>query len=221
MKIILLHGPGEVGKRAEALRIRKQFSPDAVAIVDLKQDGVDKLEMALTAVSLFESGPRLVVAENAPDKLDLSLLPAVGENLTLLIIAGAPKFTTSLLQSVAKVRAKAYSFEGEKETSIFPYLDGLIEQKKEAFAELQKLLADFAGAYILTMVYYGLRRNILPLPASPFARKKIEAQKHRFGFSDWERFYKLTLQTEFAIKSGKVTEELGLVRLTQAFVARA
>lgn len=216
MKIIVLHGPGEVGKRGEALRVRRQFAPDAVSIIDLKQDGVDKLEMVLTSVSLFENGPRLVVLENTPDKLDLSTLPRAGDNFTLLVIAGAPKAATALLQSAGNLRAKIFSFEGEKETSIFPYLDSLMEQRKQAFPELQKLLSSCEPMYILTMVYYALRRNILPLPSSPFARKKIETQKRRFNMSDWGRFYKLALQAEFAIKSGKIPEELGLIRLTQA-----
>lgn len=218
MKIIVLHGPGEVGKRAEALRIRKQFSPDATAVLDLKQDGLDKLEMALSSVSLFESGLRLVVVENAPDKLDLTTLTQVGDEVHLLVIAGSPKAATSLMQSSGKIKAKVLSFEGERELSVFPYLDNLIEQKKEAHVELQKLLSEYGGMYVLTMVYYGLRRNILPLPASSFAAKKISSQKGRFDMAGWEKFYRLAILTEFNIKSGKISEDLGLLRLTQAII---
>lgn len=217
MKIIVLHGPGEMGKRAEALRIRKQFSPDATTIVDLNQEGIQKLEMALNSVSLFDNGPRLVVAENVSDKLDVSSISAE-DTLTLLVIAGTLKATSLLLQSAVKMKAKVLAFEGEKELSVFPYLDYLMEQKKQALSEVTKLLSEYGAMYVLTMIYYGLRRNILPLPASPFARKKIEQQKKRFGTEDWENFYHLALTTEFNIKNGKIPEELGIVRLTQAII---
>lgn len=217
MKIILLHGPGEVGKRVEGLRVRKQFTADMTVLVDLKQDSLEKLEWALTSVPMFESGPRIVVAENVPEKLDLSTLPTGAEDLTFLLLSGSLKSTSTLLQSAQKLMAKAYSFEGEKELSVFPFLDKLIEQKKEAFAELEKLLSEYEWMYVLTMVYYGLRRNILPLPASSFARGKIEMQKRKFKLEDFENFYKFTLETEFSIKMGKIPPDIGLARLVQAF----
>lgn len=217
MKTVLLHGPGEMGKRAEGLRIRKQFTPDAIAVVDLKQDGVDKLEMALTAVSLFESGSRLVVAENAPDKLDLSSLPSGDGGLTLLLLSGSLKPTSTLWQSAQKLKAKIYSFAGEKELSVFPFLDCLLELKKGAFLELGKLLSEYEWVYVLTMVYYGLRRNILPLPSSSYARNKIEMQKRKFKLEDFTNLYRLTLETEFSIKMGKIPPDVGLTRLVQGF----
>lgn len=217
MKMILLHGPGEIGKRTESLRIRKQFSPDCVTLLDLKQDGQDRLEVALTLVPLFESSERLVVVENAPDKLDLSTLPRGGESLTLLLLSGSLKSTSTLLQSAQKIRAKIYSFEGEKELSVFPFLDCLLERKKETFSELKKLLSEYEWVYVLTMVYYGLRRNILPLPASSYARSKIETQKRKFKLEDFENLYRLTLETEFAIKMGKIPPDVGLTRLVQEF----
>lgn len=217
MKMILLHGPGEVGKRTESLRLRKMFSSECVTLLDLKQEGLDKLEVALASVPLFESSQRLVVAENVPEKLDLSTLSAGGEDLTLLLLSGSLKSTSPLLQSAQKQKAKIYSFEGEKELSVFPFLDCLLEWKKEAFLELKKLLAEYEWIYILTMVYYGLRRNILPLPASSYARSKIETQKRKFKLEDFENLYRLTLETEFAIKMGKIPPDVGLTRLVQEF----
>lgn len=217
MKVILLHGPGEVGKRTESLRLRKLFSPECVTLLDLKQEGLDKLEVALASVPLFDSSQRLVVAENAPDKLDLTTLPQGSEETTLLLLSGTLKAASALLQSAQKQKAKIYSFEGEKELSVFPFLDCLLERKKEAFLELKKLLAEYEWVYILTMVYYGLRRNILPLPTSSYARSKIESQKRKFSFDDFTTLYELTLTWEFAIKSGKVTPDIGLTRLVQGF----
>ncbi len=219
MKIILLYGPGEVGKRTESLRIRKQFPTDATVLVDLKQDSLEKLEWALTSVPMFENGPRLVVADNAPDKLDLSVLPLGAENLTLLLLSGSLKSTATLLQSAQKQKANIFVFEGEKELSVFPFLDSLLEGKQEAFPQLEKLLSEYEWVYIITMVYYGLRRNILPLPASSYARSKIENQKRKHDLKDWESFYRISLETEFSIKSGSVPAEVGLTLLTSKITA--
>jgi len=217
VKIIVLHGPGEVGKRTEALRIRKQFPTDMTVLVDLKQDSLEKLEWALTSVPMFGSGPRLVVSDNTPDKLDLSVLPLGADDLTFLLLSGPLKSASSLLQSAQKQKAKIFVFEGEKELSVFPFLDCLLDRKKEAFSQLEKLTSEYEWVYILTMVYYGLRRNILPLPASSYARGKIEVQKRKFKLEDFENLYKFTLDTEFSIKMGKIPPDIGLARLVQKF----
>lgn len=219
MKIIVLYGPGEVGKRTEALKIRKQFSPEDITVVDSKQSSQDSVQNILQSTQLFSVGKRLVVYDNVSEKLDLSHLTSGEETLTLLILAASLRNDSMLLQSAKKVKAALMQFEGEREVSAFPFLDALIEKKKTCFLELEKLLDEYGGIYVLSMIFYLLRRNILPLPPSPFAQKKIMQQKKGYSFTDWKRLYQLTLETEFKIKSGLINERVGLTGLALSFTS--
>lgn len=220
MKIVILHGPGEVRKRAEALRIKKQYPPDNISQLDLKVASPANLEVQLTSSPLFVTGEGLLVVENVPDKLDLQEFKSSDDNLTLLLLAGTPRADSLLLQSAKKMGAKIYLFEGEKELTAFPFLDSLLEGNKRAFVELEKLLSEYGAMYILAMIYYGLRRNLLPLPPSLFLKKKIVQQKQRYQEGDWAKLYYLTLQTEFAIKEGFAPERIGLTGLVEAIISR-
>lgn len=219
MKTILLYGPGEVGKRTENLRIKKQFLPEDITTVDLKQGSLDSLQNAVRSVQLFSTNKRLVIGENVSDKFDLTLFTFREESLTLLLLANLLRSDATLLQSAKKIKAQVFNFEGEKEVLAFPFLDALIEKKKSAFVELEKLLDGYGGMYILSMIFYLLRRNILPLPSSPFAQNKILQQKKKHTHKDWIRFYQLTLETEFKIKSGLIGEKLGLTNLVNKFTS--
>lgn len=218
MKIILLYGPGEIGKRNEVLRLRKQFVGSVIRL-DFKEVGLKNLEMELVSRSLFEAGPRLVIVDNTPDNLDVQTFKGTDENLTLLLVAASPKAESSLMQSVKNVAGKIVPFEGEKELTAFPFLDALIEQRKQALLELHRLLEEYGGMYVLSMIYYLLRRNLLPPPASDFMKKKVNLQKQKYTSSDWQRLYLAALQTEFAIKNGVTSEQLGLIRLTEKIIS--
>lgn len=220
MNIILLYGPGEVGKRNYLLKIKKNFPPDQISQIDLKQDNPADLDLKISSGSLFESGERLIVVENVPDKMDLEIVKKITGEITLILVADHPLQTSPILQTAKKLGAKIYSFEGEKELTAFPFLDNLIEGKKEVFLELNKLLAGYGTMYILTMIYYLLRRNILPLPASDFMRKKIQKQKQGIALKDFQKFYFLTLETEFKIKSGLASDKIALISLVGNFIGQ-
>lgn len=217
MKIILLYGVGEVAKRNEALKIKKQFTPEDISQLDLKQTSVKDVEVQLASPSLFSAGPRLVVVENPPENLDLVKLNTSDNSVTLLLLAAGPKTGSLLLASAKKLSAKLLLFEGEKELSAFPFLDTLIEQKKQSFLELEKLLEEYGAMYALSMIYYLLRRNFLP-QKSAFMQEKIARQKKRYDISDFIKFYSLALQTEFEIKRGNLNERLGLELLVQEII---
>lgn len=218
MKIILLHGPAEVGKRNFALKLKKQFSPEDISQIDFKQSSLNNLGVEISSPSLFSSSQRLLVVENVPDSLDLLKLKAGDDNLTLLLLAANPKADSPLFVSTKKLEAKTYLFEGEKEVSAFPFLDALIEQRKQAFLELEKLLSGFGAMYVLTMVYYLLRRNFLPSKPG-FMQEKVLKQKKKYQNCDFEKFYYFTLKTEFDIKSGNLDEGVGLGILVQKIIS--
>lgn len=218
MKIILLYGPGEVGKRNYLLKIKKEFSPDQISHIDLKQDNLADLELKISSGFLFENGERVVIVENVPDTMDLEAVKKTTGKVTLVLLAVHPPPLALILQTAKKAGANIYSFEGDRELTAFPFLDNLIEGKKEAFLELEKLFLKYGAMYVLTMIYYLLRRNILPVPSSDFMRKKIQKQKQAFNLKDFEKFYQKTLETEFKIKNGLIDDKIALTFLVRNFI---
>ncbi|KKS14133.1 hypothetical protein A2617_00465 [Candidatus Daviesbacteria bacterium RIFOXYD1_FULL_41_10] len=219
MKIILLVGPGEVSKRNELLKIKRQYPPENISQIDLKTQDASVLEVGLASSGLFETGAKLVIGENVPDKLDLKKINLGTGETTLVMVADSPKATSKLLESAKALKAQVLSFEGEKETSMFPFLDKLIEQKKEALIELEKYREEWGSMYVITMVYYLLRRNILPLPQSAYAAGKIKEQKKKYSLQNFTKLYYLAIQAEYNIKNGDMDEKGALTRLAYSFIS--
>lgn len=219
MKIIVLYGSGETAKRNEALRLKKLFLKDDIFEIDLKSTSSNELQKVLISTPLFVSDQRLVLAENVPETIDLQKLKSKDDNLTLVLVASSLRLDSTFLKSAKLTGVKIYLFEGEKELTAFPFLDALIEQKKTAFIELKKLFSEYGGMYILAMIYYLLRRNILPLPKSLFIQGKIKTQKQKYRLQDFEFLYQLVLITEFKIKTGVMPEDLSLSYLTEKIIS--
>lgn len=218
MKIIVLCGPGEVNKRNEMLNIKQKFSSEAIYSFDLSLNNIQDIDACLTSQSLFSSLEKLIIIENMSDGFDLKKLVKKDNSATLIVLTSNPKTTSTLITSACEINAKIMNFEAEKEISAFAYLDALIEKKQEAFFEMQKLLSIYGGMYILAMIYYLLRRNLLPLPSSSFMQKKINSQKQNLGTADFEKLYLMALNTDFNIKTGNLTENIALTKLTQEFI---
>ncbi len=228
MKLILLYGLGEVAKRDALLKVKAKFPTDAVFTIDLKQAGDKELSDLLSSSPLFVT-ERLVVAENAPTNLDISKFPQ-SDGLTVVLVAGTLQTNSILLKAAKEAKAQIATFEADKEVNAFNYLDALIEGRKQvAFMELDKLLKEHGGIYVLSMIYYLLRRNLLPMPKSEFMAKKVTGQKNhllsrhperaqRVEGSIWSELYKKTLETEYKIKSGLIDDVTALTTLTQNFI---
>ena len=217
MIIVVLHGAGEVSKRLYLSRLKAKYDAQSIEVVDFKQSSLQALNTLINSGSLF-SDKRLIVVENTPDSFNLGELTTGDDSVNLVLVAASPDSSKPLLKSAAEKKVVIMPFEGEKETSAFPFLDALLEGKKSAFVELEKLREEYGWVYVLTMIYYALRRNLLPLPSSGFMQKKVIAQKSRFEDKIWPKLYEKTLQTEYAIKSGLLYERLGLTKLVHFFM---
>lgn len=220
--IILLHGPGETGKRDELVKIKSKFNPEAVTFLDLQKSADWELKNALRSIPLFVADA-LVVAENIPTPFELEkILPEkLEDSVTLVLIVSSTLPSSSrIIKYVSSKGGKIFTFEAEKEASVFPYLDNLIEGKPQSFLELKNLQREYGSMYLLSMIYYLLRRNFLPLPASSFMQNKIKNQKSKVSLKRWEELYKFTLDTEYKIKTGLLEEGLAMDLLTQRFLKR-
>ena len=80
--------------------------------------------------------------------------------------------------------------------------------------QLDGLLKEYGSQYILTMIFFMLRRLVNPpknLP--PFVIKKIEAQRKNFDQEKIKELYKNGIETDFKIKRGLLEEKMGLTLL--------
>lgn len=217
--MILLHGLGEVAKRNQLLQIKKSYPSDAVTVVDFKQAGLGQVKMVLSSGSLFAE-KRLLIVENVPDDLDVSELTGGDESVEVVLVAGSPSATKPILKTAQQSKVRVMAFEGDKEVSAFPFLDALLEKRPEAYGELEKLLEEYGEMYVITMIYYALRRNLLPLPASDFAKKKIIQQKKNYTEQDFARLYKKVIEIENGFKSGTVDSHAALTTLVAEFLVK-
>lgn len=216
MNVYILTGPGEVGKRQHLLQIKRQFDKTAITEYDLKTHDLTTVKDALLSTPLF-TNTKLVILENPPAALNLAEFTFFYQ-LTLVVLIQQLPVSSSLFKSAKEVKAKFIDFAPQKELSSFPFIDALIEKKGTALFELMKLLEQYGAMYVFSMIYYLLRRNILPLPKNNFTSKKIAVQKRKYKLTDFTIMYQKTLETEYKIKSGLISDTLGLTRLVQSYI---
>ena len=214
--ITLIHGTDQVLVLNKLLEI-KQSNPDA-EISEFEGSEID-LKLEFRTSNLF-SDKRLIIINNPDMKLNLlQLQEQNGVDVVLLFSKPLP-LASEILKVVKEKKGVVFEFKERQDISIFPFLDALIEKKKKAFLELDKLLNIFGSQYILTMIFYSLRKLILPSKSSsPFAKQKIEQQKKLRSLDDLERLYKETLDLDFKIKKGAVENKIGLTLLVQKFLS--
>lgn len=217
MKVIALFGPGETAKREHLFKIKKSFDLDSSKSLDLKKSSISDLVVELSSPSLFETGERLIVVENISESVDIDSLPN-SENTTMVLVASGIKTGSVLDKSLQKTKAQIVKFEAEKELNAFPFVDAFLEKKNTAFLELEKLMKEYGFMYVLTMVYYGLRRNFQPPSKSDFMRQKVTKQKSLNDAKRLKDLYLLTLQTEYEIKSGKIPEDIAIFSLVNKII---
>ncbi len=219
MKIILIYGLGLVSALDKVAAIKKGFDPLSVVELNWKNSAAKESLSEVLTPGLF-SEKRLVVIEEVDDKFNLTSLPD-DPNLTLIIKISRNLTPSSLLLQQAKIaNIQILQTSEEKETSIFPFLDMLAEQNPKALAEQEKLLSEYGGQYIITMLFYLLRRFILPSnTAAPFMLQKIDKQRKNFTYEKLKGFYKEVLEIDFKIKQGLIDETVAIRSLTNKFLA--
>jgi DNA polymerase III delta subunit len=221
MHLILLHGNALSAISQKISEIKKKFDPISIVEISGKEFSFDEAVVRSSTGDLF-SESRLVILENfdpsaSSGQLDLERLPQ-DESLTILI-----KFTklltqsSTVLKSATKLKAQVLTLNEADEMSVFPFLDALGEKNSpRAYSEFEKLYAEYGGQYLLTMMFYLLRRlatNPKKLPS--FVLDKLNRQKRNFNLEKVKELYKTGLETDFKIKSGLLEEKLGLTLLVE------
>ncbi|MBI3485971.1 hypothetical protein HY025_03425 [Candidatus Daviesbacteria bacterium] len=218
MKLIVLHGTGLVGISNYITNFKKKFTSLEVLEINAKNIDLSTLISTISTPQLFFS-ERLIILENLSENSDLKTLPK-DQDLTILVRLNKQLLKSSSLWKSAQMEsAQIIEFSEEKEASIFPFLDLVIEGSLKSQVMLDQLLKEFGSQYILTMLAYMLRRLILtPKTTSSFVLKKLQKQKENLSLRKINLHYREILTTDFKIKSGVLDEKTALLSLLARFI---
>lgn len=218
MPLTLFYGTDEVLLLQRLISIKQRF--DALSIEEVESSSLDAEAIAdLTRSQGLFATKRLMLFLNPKEDLELNNLtddPAldiyfvVHKNLTI---------KSKLLDSLQKYRATIINFELRESNPIFKFLDLVIERKSAALKELDGLINDYGVQYLLTMLFFALRRLVLPVTSSSeYVRQKIAVQKKLYSLEQIGKLYDLTLETDFKIKSGLLEEKVAIQSLIFKFL---
>jgi DNA polymerase III delta subunit len=218
MNLILIHGNAPVAILNAIATIKKNFDPTAIVEVNGKNANFDQVVINLSTPQFF-SEKRLVVLENFEEAVDLQKLPSEEELTIVLKVAKALPANSKLLKSALALKAKVQNFSEKDEVSVFPFLDSLAEKNKKSFVQLEELLDKYGSQYVLTMIFFMLRRFIqTPKNLPSFVLQKMEKQKKNFTMEKIKQLYKEGLETDFKIKSGLAEERLALTLYVEKII---
>lgn len=210
MKLIVLHGNGLIAISKRLSAFKNKFDPISITQIDNQKQNVREMLINLLTPPLF-SNERLVVVEDFEDEIDLEKI-SIDQNLTLVLVFSKSLLATNkLFQQAKKFKGEILEFSEEQDKSIFPFLDLLAEKNPQALTLLETLRAAYGSQYILTMIFYMLRRLIIaPKNVPTFVAKKLASQKENFSLKQIQQTYFETINTDFRIKSGLVEEKIAL-----------
>lgn len=213
MTLIILHGNGLTGQINKLQDIKSRFDPLNIFQISGKESDFEQAVVNLSTASLFAE-ERLVILEDFEESLDLSKLPSEPDLTIVIRFQKALPVNSKFLKSAVSLNPQIILVTETEETSIFPFLDKLAEKRPQALAELDPLLEQFDGQYLLTMVFYMFRRLILrPKKLPEFVIRKLEAQRKNFDLKKLKGLYYFALETDFKMKNGLIEEKLGLTLL--------
>jgi DNA polymerase III delta subunit len=215
MKIILIHGNASVAILDKIQIIKKDFSSDQITVLDGKQVNWSNIVMTISSPQLFVD-KQLFIIENMDEAITLEKLVGTDSTTVILKISKQLAANSKLLKEAMAQKAEVISLTEKDEVSVFPFLDSLAEKNSRSFVQLEQLFESFGGQYILTMIFFMLRRLVAPpknLP--PFVLKKMENQKKNFSLEKIRQSYKEAILTDFKIKNGLIEERMGITLLVQ------
>lgn len=210
MNLIILHGNGLTGQINKLQDIKSRFDPLNIVEISGKESDFEKAVVNLSTSSLF-SQERLVILEDFEESLDISKLPSEPDLTIVVRFPKALHASSKLLKSASSLNSQIILVTETDENTIFPFLDKLSEKRPQALLELDPLLEQFGGQYVLTMVFYMFRRLIQkPKKLPEFILRKLELQRRNFDPKKIKALYHFALETDFKMKNGLIEEKLGL-----------
>lgn len=218
MKIILIHGGDTVASLQKLSLLKNQFKSPEVLQINGKDLKVAQLKDHFASQDLF-SQTQLIIVENPPEALDLSGFGSQTDNSVVFYFSKSLPPKAKILSFPNSLSVQILAFPKKPTVTVWPFLDLLFTKNPRSLIEFEKLMSEYGGQYLLTMIAFGLRRLVLPSKSSGgFNEQKILNQKKIFSLDKIKHLYQQVLETDFKIKSGLIEERIGLTLLLQKFL---
>lgn len=203
MKVVLLHGPAKVASRKKLIELKQKFDPNNVVVFE-NGASIQDISASIATLPMF-SDERLIILENIDENIIFDL-PLITYHSSLIFWFDHAVVKKAILEFIRKNNGQVLFFEGEREISVFPFLDLLADGNKKAFLEIKKLKErNFDIFYFNTMVFYLLRNLVnTPKNAPAFVLQKLERQRKNFNLQRITRLYKEVLELDFKLKNGQI-----------------
>lgn len=220
MNVVILHGDHQVALLASLKQYTKKFDALSTTRVTGKAVDDDFILNNFRGSDLFSSD-KLVIIENIDPGFDLDLIPDAN-NTTLVITANKDLPVTSVvLKSQLAKKAKIEHLSLPPDKTIFTFLDYLGEGNPKAYQLFESLFEDRGDQYLLTMIFFMLRRLlVMPTNLPPSVKQKLTKQFQKLGNDGVADIYQLALDTDYQIKTGKAESKTALLLLCQAVIDR-
>lgn len=215
MEIYLLHGDHTVAILDKIKQLSHGFDDLSISRVTAKALTPDFMINNFQGADLFSS-QKLIIIDKVDPEFDLEKLPEVDQTRVVLVADKSLAASSSLMKAAIAQNLKIVHFELPPDRSIFQFLDQLGSGDRRALASFDRLFEERGDQYLLTMIIFMLRRMLFPPAKLPPAIKvKIDKQRQKFGQEGIAQLYKLTLETDYKIKSGQLEPRLGVFLLCQ------
>ncbi len=217
MKIIIIHGDS-VDSSQKLSFLKSQFNKLQVLQINAKELSPLALKDQFVAQDLFLPS-QLIIVENPSESLDLAQLDSQTDNIVVFYFSKSLPARAKILSFPKSLPVQVFSFPKKIAITVWPFLDLVFSKNSQSLKEFEKLMPEYGGQYLLTMIAFGLRRLILPLKAAGgFNEQKILNQRKIFPIDKISYLYKQVLETDFKIKSGLIEEKMALTLLLQKFL---
>jgi DNA polymerase III delta subunit len=208
--VIIIHGNGLTAISRKVTEIRGKFDPLSVQEFFGKQTGFDQAAVNFATGGLFAEEKVVILEDFEAKEIDLEKLTDPAVTFVLKFTKALPA-NSALLKNSSAAKLQVFNFTEAEETNIFPFLDRLAEKNPRVLGEVDKLLDEFGSQYLLTMIYYMLRRMVLSSKKLPsFVAQKIAKQKLNFPGEKLTAIYKAGLETDYKIKNGLIDDKMGI-----------
>lgn len=212
MNVYILHGAGESAILKKIDLIKKDFDPLSIFTLNVKNVKDLRSLAEISSSGLFIER-RLIILDDIDEDANLENLPE-DENLTIVFKFSKALPARSRLLSLRRKSVVVFFSPEEREVSIFPFLDEVNEKNPKALGKIEGFYNQYGGQYILTMLYYSMRRLILPLKTkNAFVLSKLDKLKKNFSREKMLKFYFEILETDNKVKLGLLDEKLAVKRL--------
>lgn len=204
MNITVLHGGDTVLVERKLREVESKFEGKRIVRAFGKEATGEFVVNNFRGGELFDESKLIIIRE--PEK-NFDVWSLLGEGCELVLVFGGQLSASSKFLKIAG--AKVVDLSLPQDRRIFALLDQILDKDKRALRNLEVLLGEFGFQYILTMLFYNLRRLYLRKRLPSYVAKKMDERR-----KVWERsvasFYEQMLEADYNFKSGLGDERADL-----------